>query len=340
MSAFGTGRSAAVRHREASAVRPSPSKGPARMVAANSVGRALAQIGDRWSLLIIGAAFAGAHRFTDWREDIGIASNILADRLRHLQRIGCLERSAGKSGKRPAYHLTDKGRDLYPVALMFWRFDRAWSSRCPAGTETLVHATCGQPTTPKLVCGHCRATVNGRNVAYVDGPGACMEKAPRPPASRRSRSPPRAGSAGNGLFGESIEIFGDRWTQHIIGMFFLGGPRFEDIRARLPIATNILSDRLKLLVAHGILQRRVYQIKPERGEYLLTPKGMDVYPIMAMLNKWGDRWLAPDGRPPLLLFHRPCNHRLDPIVVCCHCDAPLDCRQVSLVGRRAAGSGT
>ncbi len=305
---------------------------PYSTIPANSGARALVQIGDRWSLMILGAAFGGVHRFTDWRAQIGIASNILSSRLEHLVHVGCLEKSPAESGKRIVYRLTEKGRDLYPVALMFWRFDRAWSRRRPAHSGALLHQSCGQPTTPSLVCAHCRKPLNAREVEYVPGPGARMERTPPPGSNRRSNIALEDNAIMNGLLGESIEILGDRWTQLIVGTFFLGERRFENIREQCQIATNILSDRLKLLVEHGILQRRVYQLNPERSEYLLTPKGMDIYPILLTLTRWGDRWLAPDG-PPLLLFHRPCGKRLDPVAVCSHCDQPLDCHEVSLTGK-------
>lgn len=304
-----------------------------RLVPANSVARAMIQIGDRWSLMILGAAFGGVHRFTDWHEQIGIASNILAERLRHLVAIGCLERRPANSGRRSVYRLTEKGCGLYPVALMFWRFDRAWSTRRPRRPRNLLHHRCGQVMTPMLICAHCRAPVYPREVEYANGPGARLEVKPTLRDSRRSGATLEDSAVG--LFGESIDIFGDRWTQMILGMFFLGDRRFEDIRSKWHIAPNILSDRLKLLVAHGILQKRVYQVNPERSEYLLTPKGMDTYPIMLTLMLWGDRWLAPEGKPPLVLFHRRCGRLLDPIVVCSHCETALDCHEVSIVDQGA-----
>ncbi len=309
-------------------------KAPAgRMVPANSVARALAQVGDRWTLMILGAAFGGVHRFTDWLARIGIASNILTNRLGHLVEIGCLERSHAESGKRIVYRLTAKGLDLYPVALMFWRFDRAWSKRRPLRSGTLVHQACGEVTTPTMVCLHCHAPVQARDVEYLNGPGARMERTPPPSGNRRSNGPLADSATMNGLFGDSIDIVGDRWTQLIVGMFFLGQRRFEDIRTQCHIATNILTDRLKLLVEHGILQRRVYQVNPERSEYLLTPKGMDIYPIMVALTQWADRWLAPGGQVPLVLAHRRCGRTLDAAVVCSHCEKPLDCHEVSFTAK-------
>jgi DNA-binding HxlR family transcriptional regulator len=99
-----------------------------RMIRANSVSRALAVIGDRWSLLMLAAAFQGARRFDDWRRGIGIATNVLAERLNRLVDNGCLVRvPVGEGQRRQEYRLTPMGAAFYPTALMFWRFDRRWS---------------------------------------------------------------------------------------------------------------------------------------------------------------------------------------------------------------------
>ena len=310
--------------RPASRPRPGP-----RLVPANSVARALAAIGDRWSLLILGSAFQGLHRFDQWRQRLGIASNVLAARLNRLVELGCLTKTTGQESGRPVYRLTRMGAGLYPTALMFWRFDHRWSRRNPLQAKTLVHAGCGRAMQPVLVCGQCREPVQARDVSYADGPGARMEAMPPPKTTRRSAMTLEAGEAPNSLFGESIDHFGDRWSQLVLAAFFLGAHRYDEIRDQWHIATNILADRLRSLVENGLLTRRRYQDRPDRYEYLLTPKGMDVYPILLTLTRWGDRWLAGDAGPPLRLTHRACGHRLDPLVVCDQCHAELEAHEVS-----------
>ncbi len=303
--------------------------GKAKLIPANSVARALVQIGDRWSLLIIASAFCGVRRFDEWRKGIGIASNILTNRLTRLVGLGCFEKVPAGEGGRHVYRLTEMGLRLFPTALMFWRFDRLWSQKHPLQVDTLVHLTCGNVTTPSIVCGHCRSPVAARDVRYADGPGARMERMPPPKSSRRSNVILDDRAAINVLFGNSIDYFGDRWTQLVLASFFLGERRYEEIRMRWHIAPNILADRLRLLVANGMLQRRLYQTNPERSEYVLTPKGMDAYPIVLALTKWGDRWLAPKGARPLVLTHLRCGTELDPIVVCDRCGGELDPHEVS-----------
>ncbi|NUP82907.1 MAG: helix-turn-helix transcriptional regulator, partial [Nonomuraea sp.] len=86
------------------------------------VARAVDLIGDRWSLLIVRDAMDGATTFTEFRQRLGIARNILTDRLRRLVEHGVLDRSAATDGRRHTYRLTEAGQDLFTtvVALRQW----------------------------------------------------------------------------------------------------------------------------------------------------------------------------------------------------------------------------
>ena len=95
------------------------------------------------------------------------------------------------------------------------------------------------------------------------------------------------------------------------------------------MASNILSARLARLTRDGALERRVYQERPPRHEYVLTSKGRDLYAAIVMLMRWGDRWLAGRRGPPLILFHKLCGQPLDPRVTCSACGGVLDPHEVS-----------
>jgi DNA-binding HxlR family transcriptional regulator len=78
-----------------------------------SIARALEVVGERWTLLIVRDAFLGLHRFDEFRESLGIASNVLTDRLNRLVDEDILERVRySKRPERYEYRLTTKGRDL------------------------------------------------------------------------------------------------------------------------------------------------------------------------------------------------------------------------------------
>ena len=300
-----------------------------RTIRASSVSRALAVIGDRWSLLILATAFQGVRRFDDWRRGLGVSTNVLSERLNRLVRSGCLARVPAQSGRRRhEYRLTPMGTAFYPTALMIWRFDRHWSRQRRLQPGTLLHTRCGAMTMPTLICAACRRPVGPHDVRYEAGPGAGLDRMPPPRAMRRSTVRPDAGTALETLVGELVTILGDRWTPQVLAAFFVGAHRYEEIRRQTHIATNLLANRLRLLTDHGLLERRPGRELPHRHEYALTPKGLDVYGVILTLLKWGDHYLATRDGPPLLLLHRPCGQSLDPLVVCDCCGVELDPHEV------------
>ncbi|MEA3077415.1 MAG: hypothetical protein QOF60_2323 [Actinomycetota bacterium] len=132
----------------------------------------------------------------------------------------------------------------------------------------------------------------------------------------------------------TLEVIGDRWTLLILRDAFKGVRRFDDLQRDLGIARNILTDRLQKLVDHGVLTRTPYQSRPERFEYRLTPKGRDLSPALVALMHWGDKWLAEDGRPPLVLTHKRCGQPVDQSFICWHCDSTVT--PLGLQGRHAS----
>jgi DNA-binding HxlR family transcriptional regulator len=123
----------------------------------------------------------------------------------------------------------------------------------------------------------------------------------------------------------ALEAVGDRWTMLVLRDAFLGVRRFEDFQRDLGVARNVLADRLARLVDDGILERHRYQEKPERFEYRLSEKGIDLWPVLVSLMKWGDRYAAPGG-PPMLITHRRCGGEVDERFRCTECGADVDAR--------------
>ena len=129
--------------------------------------------------------------------------------------------------------------------------------------------------------------------------------------------------------GRAMDILGERWTFLILRESFYGVRRFSDMQRNLGIARNILSNRLQTLVGAGILERRRYQEEPERYEYRLSEAGIDLYPAIVTLMRWGDRHLSGELGPPVVLRHNPCGHVTEPVVVCSHCREELDPHEVT-----------
>jgi DNA-binding HxlR family transcriptional regulator len=128
----------------------------------------------------------------------------------------------------------------------------------------------------------------------------------------------------------TLELVGERWTLLIIRDAFLGVRRFGDFAEGLGIARNVLQDRLERLVDQGILEKAPYQERPVRHEYRLTEEGLDLWPVLVALLKYGDRHHAPGG-PPMLLVHRACGAEIDDRRICTGCGSSLGVRDVKLV---------
>ncbi|MEM9360526.1 MAG: helix-turn-helix domain-containing protein [Pseudomonadota bacterium] len=87
----------------------------------------------------------------------------------------------------------------------------------------------------------------------------------------------------------TLDIIGERWTILVLRDLFLAGPRrYQDfVDSLTDISPNTLSDRLKTLEAHGIVERHFYSDHPPRAEYRLTSKGKELGPVLKSLRAWG-----------------------------------------------------
>lgn len=87
--------------------------------------------------------------------------------------------------------------------------------------------------------------------------------------------------------GRALTRVGDAWSMMILRDAGLSITRFDQFRASLGIAPNILTRRLAAMVEHGLLEKRRYCEQPPRDEYVLTAKGRDFLPILLAIGAWG-----------------------------------------------------
>ncbi len=111
-----------------------------------------------------------------------------------------------------------------------------------------------------------------------------------------------------------LEQVGEWWSMLILRDAFDGFTRFDEFERNLGIAPNMLTRRLKALVAGGLLERRLYFEHPPRHEYLLTARGREFIPVLVMLNAWESRHLSPEERT-LALIDKTTGHPIEPILV-------------------------
>src|SRR5215813_6270281 len=106
----------------------------------------------------------------------------------------------------------------------------------------------------------------------------------------------------------TLEIVGERWTLLILRDAFAGLRRFEQFQESLGIARNVLAERLNRLVEVGILVKVPYTDRPERFEYRLTRKGLDLNVALVGLMQWGDQYVS--EKPPVIIRRKSDKRRV------------------------------
>ncbi len=293
---------------------------------ASSINRALDQIGDKWCLLILQEVFWGINSFSELREAIGVSRGVLSDRLKWLQSVDCLRRVAAKEGgPRMKYYLTPKSIELYDCALAALVWERRFFIDPALDAIVLVHRGCGHTFEAQMRCGHCNQVIEPWDVSYCAGPGATHDERPKKFRRRSLIDVPSQRPAYRNL----VNIVGDRWTSNIIALAFHGFTRFDEFHQELPLATNILSDRLRFLVEQEVFKQAAYQQRPPRYEYRLSRKGEALFPWFMALLQWGDRWCDSGRRgKPLQLVHKTCASPLTGRFHCSACQCVLRARDV------------
>ncbi|HEX3510842.1 MAG TPA: helix-turn-helix domain-containing protein [Solirubrobacteraceae bacterium] len=151
--------------------RPTPPGDLTHRFDGESVGRALALIGDHWTLMILREELFGVRRYGQFVRNLGIPRPTLSLRLRSMVDSGLLERVLYSRGPdRYEYRLTAAGRDLFGAAVMLMR----WGDRYlagPAGPPVVLrHHDCGEAAEPILTCGTCGKEITAQNVTPEPGP--------------------------------------------------------------------------------------------------------------------------------------------------------------------------
>lgn len=134
----------------------------------------------------------------------------------------------------------------------------------------------------------------------------------------------------------TLELIGERWSLLVIRDVLLGNRRFGEIQESLGVARNVLSNRLQRLVDEGILEPRIYQERPERHEYFLTEKGLDLWPVLVAIMGFGDKHLSAEGREPVRIVHKECGGAVNDRRICERCGAWLEVRDAQAMPREAS----
>ncbi|MDP3749660.1 MAG: helix-turn-helix domain-containing protein [Phenylobacterium sp.] len=122
----------------------------------------------------------------------------------------------------------------------------------------------------------------------------------------------------------AMEAIGDKWGMLLLRDLLLGVSRYDELQISTGMPTTTLAERLKRLEAAGIVERRAYRQRPPRFEYLLTPRGRDLWKVTTALREWGDRWDTNGlGAPTVVLVDRETGHPLELALVDSETGAPV-----------------
>ncbi len=139
---------------------------------ADSVGRALALIGDHWTLMILREALFGVRRYGQLARNLGIPRPTLSSRLRSMVDSGLLERVRYSSEPdRYEYRLTEPDRELFGAAALLMRRGDKYLAGPEGPPIVLRHHDCGKLAEPTLTCGRCGKPITPYNVTPEPGPG-------------------------------------------------------------------------------------------------------------------------------------------------------------------------
>jgi len=122
-------------------------------------------VGDRWTALLVVALFFGLHRYDDISEALGIATNVLADRLRKLLSTGVIEQQLyALKPPRYEYKLTEKGRDLFPFTFALHEWGSRWLPSKFGPSIIFRHGVCEKKLRSRLTCGACSMQLDPHDV--------------------------------------------------------------------------------------------------------------------------------------------------------------------------------
>lgn len=128
-----------------------------------TIARAVALIGDVWTIIILREMFLGTRRFDDFQRQTGISPHLLSQRLKKLETEAVIRREAySKRPLRHEYRLTEMGRAVWPVIISLKQWGDDWVGDGPAPVD-IQHKGCGQITRPQMTCTSCGAPMTAHD---------------------------------------------------------------------------------------------------------------------------------------------------------------------------------
>ena len=306
----------------------------------NAIAMANGIVGDEWTLWIVEMALNGITQYNEWLRAGPISSSVLTARLGRLVETGIMERVRYNSRPpRHDYRLTYRGKQMWPILLTMWAWEKRWVDDPTEHLPQMRHAKCGNIFAPVLVCEACEVEVAARDVqGRLGQSGGWSRSVPSAATRRRAHS----GARPTEVVTQTMALVGNRWSAALLGAAFLGATRFGEFEQRIGAPPTIVAERLRTFLEIGVLTQTPNPQRPDWVVYHLTDKGRAFYPVVASMIEWAQRWFhSPDG-PPLRMEHSACHRAFHPRLICSECRERLRGSAVQVVriadnADRAAG---
>lgn len=137
---------------------------------------------------------------------------------------------------------------------------------------------------------------------------------------------------------QTLDQIGEWWTMLILRNAFHGFKRFDDFQAQLEISPTVLSARLKALTKNGILEKRKSTDDGRASDYILTEKGLDLYPILISMLEWGEKYAPSSAGPRIKLIDKRNHKPIQSVSVLAHDGRKLGAKDVMVYADKGSDS--
>lgn len=298
--------------------------------APTALSRALAILGDPWTMLILKEAFNGTRRFGAFREALNIPRQTLSLRLSHLCHHQLLyRRHVSATHRTTEYALTAKALDLHDAMMAIW----LWHQANPGDVDVLpfdiVHRDCGTRLRAVFCCMACGGPAGPETVRVEAVAPRPAEAAVRGRLGRRNEAAFSAAGQGDPARMVVASVVGDIPCNEILGRLFRGPCHLLGLSRELGLGLGVLRGRLAKLRNLGLIDETP---DGRRVLYHVSARAAGFFPLLMSISAWGDRWCN-DGQPPPEIFVHDCGALLRGRFACAHCGGWVTRDSVRVVAR-------
>ena len=283
---------------------------------ATSLRRALAVLGEPWTMLILKEAYNGVRRFSAFQRALNIPKQTLSLRLGHLCREQMLyRRHISPRHSTLEYAPTAKAYDLQQAMYSIWLWHEAHPDDVDVLPFDIVHRDCGSRLKATFRCTHCREPAGSKSVEVRRSDPPQYEDTSRARLARRNDAAFTAVVEHEQAGLIAATLVGDMACNEILYLLFQKPRHMQAIAAELGLGLPVVRGRLDKLMELGLVNE---QRDGRKLVYSTLPRAEGFYPLLLSIAAWGERWCNQGQPPPEMIVH-DCGNLLHGRFACDHC---------------------